>query len=435
MTTLNVSLNVVSAQRYHAMRGVDALPRTIALIKRLRAERPEVPVKLITVVTGENMADPDGVVGSAQTHRVPVYLSPMFRCLAAQSVSRDPVRTARSGHVTRVNGREPGPATGVDPPYLQLVRHPEHLRVAWAEVGQRPGCRRCAVYPYLGLATCYVCTRELLVQAVSSELGKIKALLDTGLPCREEVAEPTDDALRLLRRTVLFLSSPDLDAGNPPSRSVADPAEHFLRVVDAELAARPMLLAGFSSGGIVAVEIARRAVNRAGVRRVVLIDTLPPGDGFDDLDDDVMGFCLHTIVARAGGQPDPEAPLCLGENLTPAKAAEVTHHLHAHDSFIVAAGVPREFLERRRRVYRRMIATNTHTVAPCRVPLAYLHTREVRSVGTSWRHAMTTDDYETVDVDRTLSSPWDNGIATAALAHFLDPAPSPGVAVGLGGTA
>ena len=87
-----------------------------------------------------------------------------------------------------------------DRPYRQLVLDPEYLRVAGEEVGQRPGCRRCAVYPYLGLATSYRCTREFLAQAVSAELGKIKSLLDAGLPCREAMVEPTDDALRLLER-------------------------------------------------------------------------------------------------------------------------------------------------------------------------------------------------------------------------------------------
>ena len=79
VTTLNVSLDTLSAQRYHAIRGTDTLGRTVALVERLRRERPEAPIKLITVVTGENLADLGDVVAFARTHRVPVYLSPMFR--------------------------------------------------------------------------------------------------------------------------------------------------------------------------------------------------------------------------------------------------------------------------------------------------------------------------------------------------------------------
>ncbi|HET6209538.1 MAG TPA: radical SAM protein [Jatrophihabitans sp.] len=270
VSTLNISLDTLSAQRYHAIRGTDTLDRTVALVERLRREWPEAPVKLITVVTGENLADLDEVVGFAQTHRVPVYLSPMFQYFGAQRATRDPARTARSIHVTRVNGREPlvaelaelhsqpavdavrrrmyqpftamdlallrhletidpstrtscgagtriitvGPAGQLllpcyhewdgslawDRPYRQLVRDPEFLRVVRDEVGERPGCRRCAVYPYLGLATSYQCTSEFLVQAVSAELGKIKALLDRALPRRAAMLEPTHDALRLLDR-------------------------------------------------------------------------------------------------------------------------------------------------------------------------------------------------------------------------------------------
>ena len=264
---LNISLDTLSAQRYHAIRGTDTLDRTVALVERLRQEWPDVPVKLITVVTEENLADLDDVVAFAQAHRVPVYLSPMFQYFSAQRTTRDPGRTARSIHVTRqpvpvedvaelrsgqvvdaVRRRMYEPFTAVDlaflhhletidpttrtscgagtrivtvgpagqlllpcyhewndslswdRPYGQLVRDPEYLRVARDEVGERPGCRRCAVYPYLGLATSYRYTPEFLMQAVSSELGKIKALLDHGLPARRAMVEPTEDVLRLLDR-------------------------------------------------------------------------------------------------------------------------------------------------------------------------------------------------------------------------------------------
>ena len=273
VTALNISLDTLSAQRYHAIRGTDTLERTVALVERLRTEQPGAPVKLITVVTQENVADLGDVVGFAQKHRVPVYLSPMFDYFAAQRPTRDPERTARSLHVLGVQDRpdRQPPARGaddmhsretvgavrrlvydpftvvnlaflrhvetIDPttpttcgagtrivtvgpagqlllpcyhewdgslnwdrPYVQLVRDPEYLRVTREEVGLRPGCRRCAVYPYLGLATSYRCTREFLAQAVSDELGKIKALLDTGLANRDAVAGPTQDALRLLAR-------------------------------------------------------------------------------------------------------------------------------------------------------------------------------------------------------------------------------------------
>ena len=270
VATLNISLDTLSAQRYHAIRGTDTLHRTVALVERLRAERPDVTVKLITVVTRENVADLDEVVAFAQRHRMPVYLSPMFHYFADQSSIRDPQRTARSLHVMRVDGRPPPTRGGgdmharettstvrrlvyhpftivdlaflrhlesMDPtspticgagtrivtvgpagqlllpcyhewdhslkwgrPYTELVRDPEYQRVTREEVGLRPGCRRCAVYPYLGLAASYRCTREFLTQALSAELSKIKALVDAGLANRDAVIGPTQDLVRLLAR-------------------------------------------------------------------------------------------------------------------------------------------------------------------------------------------------------------------------------------------
>jgi MoaA/NifB/PqqE/SkfB family radical SAM enzyme len=270
VATLNVSLDTLSAQRYHAIRGTDTLHRTVALVERLRADRPDVTVKLITVVTRENAADLEEVVAFAQERRMPVYLSPMFHYFADQRPTRDPDRTARSLHVVKVDGRlspergtddmhatetvgairrlvyrpftmvdlaslrhletlDPGSPTicgagtrivtvgpggqlllpcyhewdqslGWDRSYQELVRDPEYQRVTREEVGLRPGCRRCAVYPYLGLAASYHCTREFLTQAISAELGKIKALLDAGLANRDAVVGPTQDLARLLRR-------------------------------------------------------------------------------------------------------------------------------------------------------------------------------------------------------------------------------------------
>ena len=82
----------------------------------MRTEQPGAPVKLITVVTQENVADLGDVVGFAQKHRVPVYLSPMFDYFAAQRPTRDPERTARSLHVLGVKDRpdRQPPARGAD---------------------------------------------------------------------------------------------------------------------------------------------------------------------------------------------------------------------------------------------------------------------------------------------------------------------------------
>jgi MoaA/NifB/PqqE/SkfB family radical SAM enzyme len=253
--SLNISLDTLSAERYHAIRGTDTLDRTVALVERLRGQGAG-NLKLISVVTGQSLPGLDDVIGFARENQVPVYLSPMFEYFAEQDEVRDPARTMRSLRLLEVNGRPSGdprpvaapseeqdrlreavraqthtPYTLVnlaflrhmetldpseptvcgagsrivtigpdgrvllpcyhewdssltwDRPYADLVRDPEFVRVRDEEVGERPGCRRCAVFPYLGLATSYRLTADFLVQAISEEIGKIKGHLnDLGGP-------------------------------------------------------------------------------------------------------------------------------------------------------------------------------------------------------------------------------------------------------------
>lgn len=230
--------------------------------------------------------------------------------------------------------------------------------------------------------------------------------------------------LQTLRHRVLFLRSPGLDEGGVPLRSIPELADHFLRIVEQELAGRPAVFAGFSSGGLVAVEMARRTTDRQTVRKVVLIDTFPPLDGLDELDEpDFIGLRLHELVQRAGNGLDPAAPSCMDGDLTPDKIEEITQYLHAHDSPFLPYGVPWAYLERRLHVSAAgMIAANAYSVTPCAVPVAYLRTPDGRDMEVSWQHATTTDEYEVVDVDRTHSSLWDDLTAADVLTHFLDTA-------------
>jgi MoaA/NifB/PqqE/SkfB family radical SAM enzyme len=246
--TVNISIDTLSAERYHAIRGTDTLDRTVTLIERLRREGAA-NLKLITVVTSQSLPGLDDVIGFAQRHQVPIYLSPMFTYFEGQGELRDPARTARSLRLLEVNGRPadvaiPQPALAdedlrrllgsvrahahtpytvvnlaflrhvdtLDPsaptacgagsrivtigpdgdlllpcyhewdtslawdrPYRELIEDREFIRVRDEEVGQRPGCRRCAVFPYLGLAMSYRLTAGFLAQAVSEEIGKIKS--------------------------------------------------------------------------------------------------------------------------------------------------------------------------------------------------------------------------------------------------------------------
>jgi MoaA/NifB/PqqE/SkfB family radical SAM enzyme len=267
--TLNISLDTLSAERYHAIRGTDTLDRTLALVERLRGQGTA-NLKLISVVTRQSLPGLKDVITFAQDHRIPVYLSPMFEYFAGQDEVRDPARTMRSLRLLEVNGRPAGdqpsrpvPAGGADReliaavrdhthtpyalvnlaflrhmetldpseptvcgagsrivtigpdgrvllpcyhewdgsltwdrPYSEVVREPEFVRVRDEEVGLRDGCRRCAVFPYLGLAISYRLTSDFLVQAVSEEIGKIKPFLrDLGDPPDTSALRSGTDAL------------------------------------------------------------------------------------------------------------------------------------------------------------------------------------------------------------------------------------------------
>ncbi|MFG3015832.1 radical SAM/SPASM domain-containing protein [Streptomyces cinerochromogenes] len=243
--TLNISLDTLSAERYHRIRGTDTLDRTLALVEGLRADGAD-NLKLICVVTDQNVAELDSIVAHAQQHRVAVYLAPMFSYFAAQSDVRPPgaVRTLKLAAVDGRNGtaaaaevparvpsslllrrvaeqrytpytvvnlaflhhlRTLDPATvtacgansriltiGPDGrvmlpcyhewdaslawerPYRELVRDPGLIRVRDEEVGHRPGCRSCAVFPYLGLPMSHRLTTPFLLQAFSRELDRLK---------------------------------------------------------------------------------------------------------------------------------------------------------------------------------------------------------------------------------------------------------------------
>jgi MoaA/NifB/PqqE/SkfB family radical SAM enzyme len=240
---LNISIDTLSAQRYHAIRGVDTLHRTVTLVERLRSQQAA-NIKLIAVITSQTLAGMDDLIGFAQANKVPVYLSPVFEYFDGQSEYRERTRAPKPG---RPSGRPVTPPAGLpvdrgrllaavrarthtpytivnldflrlietldpsaptacgagsriltvgpdgrlllpcyhewnsslgwDRPYRDLVQDPEFVRVRDTEVGQLPGCRSCAVFPYIGLASSYRLTVDFLVQAVTTEINKLKSCL------------------------------------------------------------------------------------------------------------------------------------------------------------------------------------------------------------------------------------------------------------------
>ncbi|MFF4715978.1 radical SAM protein [Streptomyces eurythermus] len=264
--TLNISLDTLSAERYHRIRGTDTLDRTLALVEGLRAGGAD-NLKLICVVTEQNAGDVEDVVAYARRHRVAVYLAPMFSYFAAQSEVR-PAGPVRMLKLAAVNGRgtaataAEAPARAPSPvllrrvaeqryapytrvdlaflhhlrtlspadvtacgansriltvgpdgrvmlpcyhewdasipwerPYRDLVRDPELVRVRDEEVGHRPACRTCAVFPYLGLPMSHRLTTPFLLQAFSRELDRLKPYAAALTPERRAALLERSDAV------------------------------------------------------------------------------------------------------------------------------------------------------------------------------------------------------------------------------------------------
>ncbi len=120
----------------------------------------------------------------------------------------------------------------------------------------------------------------------------------------------TELANELKDWSVSGLVAPGLDSGTRPLRRVEDLAEHHLAVLEASGRSRPAVLAGWSFGGLVALEMAARLTQRdSTVPRVLLFDTRAPGvdvgvgPGAENQPDDVL---LELFGGALDRGEDPE---------------------------------------------------------------------------------------------------------------------------------
>lgn len=228
--------------------------------------------------------------------------------------------------------------------------------------------------------------------------------------------------LRSLEHEVLFLRAPGLDEGGEPLRTLPELARFYLELTLPVVGDRPVVLAGFSAGGTIAIEMARLAKERGWKPHgVILIDTLPPAEGFDDLDDeDLMAFRLQTLLDREAAITGAEPPQCLGRALDARLTAEVTVYLHEHRSRSLPRGMGWSIMERQLRVYATgMRAANTHEPSMCDVPVGYLRCAEGRELEVDWE-SVSAAGYSTFDAPSTHSTLWYDDVVPEALAHFLE---------------
>ncbi len=109
--TMNVSLDTLRPDRYRQIRGVPTLDRALDVIEKVIATGTG-NLKLICVVTRENVDEIPDLLRFAHRNRITVYFSGMFDYFDEQDTVRDTNRTARKLKLIEQNGRPLATPTG-----------------------------------------------------------------------------------------------------------------------------------------------------------------------------------------------------------------------------------------------------------------------------------------------------------------------------------
>ncbi|MEE1752159.1 radical SAM protein [Streptomyces sp. SP18CS02] len=102
--TMNVSLDTLRPDRYREIRGVPTLDRALDVIRRIAATGSD-NLKLICVVTRENVDEVPDLLRFAHDNKVSIYFSGMFEYFDEQDTVRDVNRTARKLKLIEQNGK------------------------------------------------------------------------------------------------------------------------------------------------------------------------------------------------------------------------------------------------------------------------------------------------------------------------------------------
>ncbi|MEW2623135.1 radical SAM protein [Streptomyces sp. NPDC048106] len=102
--TMNVSLDTLRPDRYRQIRGVPTLDRAVDVIRKVIATGSG-NLKLICVVTRENVDEIPDLLRFAHENRITVYFSGMFEYFDEQDTVRDTNRTARKLKLIEQNGK------------------------------------------------------------------------------------------------------------------------------------------------------------------------------------------------------------------------------------------------------------------------------------------------------------------------------------------
>ncbi|MDX3536036.1 radical SAM protein [Streptomyces sp. MB09-01] len=102
--TMNISLDTLRPERYRQIRGVPTLDRALDVIQRIIATGSG-NLKLICVVTRENVDEMPELLRFAHENRITIYFSGMFEYFDEQDTVRDMQRTARKLKLIEQNGK------------------------------------------------------------------------------------------------------------------------------------------------------------------------------------------------------------------------------------------------------------------------------------------------------------------------------------------
>ena len=183
-------------------------------------------------------------------------------------------------------------------------------------------------------------------------------------------------------REIRGFIGPGLEDDGTPPEDIERLAEHYVAALRAERPSGPYLLAGWSMGGVVAYEMARRlTADGAEVALVAVLDsaifgpTAPPGDA------EILRLFVEDLAGLAGRPVPPLDDVPAGP--AAGRAAVLTELLV--DGGLLPPGVTERFVERRYAVFHANVRA-LHLYAPADYPGRLLVVRAEQSPDTArWR--------------------------------------------------
>jgi amino acid adenylation domain-containing protein len=295
------------------------------------------------------------------------------RLLGVDKVSRHDNFFELGGHsllATRVAG-EVADAFGVDLPVARLFSHPTPAALAACIELAPPAAPRAPLPSLVRFNEVPAAPALICVHPISGTAGCYAAL-----------------ARHMSAYSVVGVESAGLATGATPPESVPALAEcHLAAMRTVYPDDNPLLLAGWSMGGLVAYEMAQRLAAAGGrVEGVILIDTVVPRDSQQAPSDAELTLLLvRDVAASLGASLDRGAMAELTTLSHPQRLARVQQWLAS--SGAVPGGMAMDELERRFATFRaNHRAQSSYRPPPSALPVTLVRPRVHTRRSEAWRH-------------------------------------------------